>query len=457
MKKSTLYTISAALLIIIGIYWPSGIANSLFDIIVHIRFAIHTGDGGTLITDAMWLCVLFSIPNILIFMGLDLLRQHFKVLKSSWWRYMIFTFLFAALKIIPAIIFHQSIEILSAFLGVIFTLFLIHITHYVKHATLPHVIIAFQVFFLMEWLNVMPAFSRYHLGYSDISVSLKIASGYLDNVSTINAIGLSFVAVLTVSSLMTAIIFRLYVQNLAIVEENYANALAFESIQTKMMNNRVYQEINVLAHDLKTPLATVRGLSSLLVLTKDLKKLEDYGNRIDQAVIKMSDMISGFLYGSSRQWTEVEALINYVRSQIPLETDHIVLSFEMKEDLPPIYINKIRLARAIVNVISNAMIAPNTIEEKRIIIEAKAAAQSVLITIEDNGMGIAPADLDRIWTIGYSSNNTSGLGLPFAKQTVEENEGSITIDSKVGVGTIVTITIPIQPKETEHEKENTNH
>ncbi|HPD01256.1 MAG TPA: ATP-binding protein, partial [Acetivibrio sp.] len=62
--------------------------------------------------------------------------------------------------------------------------------------------------------------------------------------------------------------------------------------------------------------------------------------------------------------------------------------------------------------------------------------------IRDNGVGIEEANLIKIWDVGYSTNNTSGLGLPFAKRIIEDNAGTIDIMSQKGSGTTVTIFLP---------------
>lgn len=78
------------------------------------------------------------------------------------------------------------------------------------------------------------------------------------------------------------------------------------------------------------------------------------------------------------------------------------------------------------------------------------------IRITDDGIGILPEALEDIWMIGYSSKETSGLGLPFAKQTIEENGGIIHIKSTYGQGTMVTVKFPLgQGKEgSEHHGNN---
>lgn len=435
-------------LIVFSILFQELTKPYLYDIIVKIRQSIHSSDSGYLILAAMSSCILFAVPNLFLYLGyeylLKFIGQWFKIPLMP--HNFILVICFVASKYITSLLFFQHIEMIVSLVGLMVTLFFVYLTKHDTGSILPRFFIGFQVFFFSQWLNVMPLFSGLMSGTSDIPVSIKITSDYLGNTYILNSIGFTFIVPMLLSSAMTAMIFRMYMTNLSIAEENYQRAIALETMQNKIMDNRIYQEINTLAHDLKTPLATIRGLASLLAMAKDVNKIETYGNRIDHAVVKMSEMISSFLYGTSRQWIEVAALISYIRAQIPVEDEHIHFITVIDDHLPDVYVNKIRVARALVNLIENAILAQNVEKEKNIRLEVKKDTDYVEIKIIDNGIGIAESDLDKIWLIGYSTNNTTGLGLPFAKQTIDENDGTIDITSQYGVGTEVTVKLPIFEK-----------
>ncbi|MDF2671851.1 MAG: hypothetical protein K0R09_116, partial [Clostridiales bacterium] len=115
---------------------------------------------------------------------------------------------------------------------------------------------------------------------------------------------------------------------------------------------------------------------------------------------------------------------------------------KISDELPDIYVNKIRIARAIINILENAIIVPHKKLYKHIIFEVKPVDNGISIIVEDNGIGIEELDLPLIWEVGFSKNNTSGLGLPFAKQIIEDNEGTIGVKSKPNQGTTFTIFLP---------------
>jgi signal transduction histidine kinase len=257
-----------------------------------------------------------------------------------------------------------------------------------------------------------------------------------------NFMGLAFFLPMFLSAIITSILFMSHDRNISIAEENFQKEKALTAIQSQAMENRIYEEINSLTHDLKTPLVTIRGLNSLLSISKDIGKIGDYTDRIESAVGKMSEMISSFLYDSSRQLLNVDEVVQYVRAQIPVEDERLNIEINAQRDLPSIYVNKIRVVRALINLIENAIVVPYAHDFKEIKIDIIKDNDNVLIIISDNGIGISKEKLDKIWITGYSLNQTSGLGLSFAKKVIEDNEGTIDLKSEEGIGTIVTVSFP---------------
>ncbi|MGL4819016.1 MAG: sensor histidine kinase [Bacilli bacterium] len=81
-------------------------------------------------------------------------------------------------------------------------------------------------------------------------------------------------------------------------------------------------------------------------------------------------------------------------------------------------------------------------------IEAVSQAENVVLTIRDNGIGIPPAELHRVFEKGYTGTNgrtvrkATGMGLYIAKQLAERLYMGLTIDSTLGESTTVTVTFP---------------
>ena len=95
--------------------------------------------------------------------------------------------------------------------------------------------------------------------------------------------------------------------------------------------------------------------------------------------------------------------------------------------------------------------ASQAIEGKgEIRIRTRADGTRVSIQIADNGKGILPEHLPKIFDPGFTTKGTgvgTGLGLSICYNIIQKHKGSITVESEPGKGTEFTITLPIQPQD----------
>lgn len=443
-KHSKVFRAGGVFLISLGLLYPLFSQHMWFSIIVKIREAINTGDSGHLILASAAINALYAIQSTFFFMGTMLVIFHSEL---KCWLKPFDVFLASLIIIIflhwsNSLIFEMPWEPVSTILALVIMLFIFERLFEETNSFIQVFVVSVQVFFAFHWLNIMPIFSSYRFGQSDIPYSVKIAGIYLHAGTVMNFAGFAFFLPFIISAFITATLFISNSRNIRIMRENYEKESEIRNMRAKALENSVYQEVKSLVHDLKTPLVTIRGLNSLLLSSNGQGKLEEYSERIENSVTKMSDMISSFLYEYSRQKLKVVELISYIRAQLPLEDEKINFVITIDEELPDIYVNKIRIARAVINIFENAIIVPYEHPYKLINVEVKTAERGINIIVKDNGIGIRESDLLRIWEIGYSTNNTSGLGLPFAKRIIEDNEGAIDVQSQVDIGTTVTIFLP---------------
>lgn len=444
VKHYKILTVVGILLIGFGLIFPYITQNAWFNIIYKIRMSISVGDSGHLILAAALMSFLYAIQSTFLFLG-AILVMYYSELKLALSKLKISVIFFLAI-----ILLHMSNstisdlpwEPISTILALIIALFIFEKLFGETNSLLHVSIVSIQVFFAFQWLNIMPLFSSYRMGQSDIPYSIKVAGLYLQATSVLNFAGFAFFLPFIVSAFMTTTLFISYSQNIHMMKENYEKEREIQNMKAKELESRIYKEVNSLVHDLKTPLVTIRGLNSLLAVSRNPEKLEEYSGRIDNSVGKMTEMISSFLYETSRQKLQATDLISYIRAQLPLEDDSIKIELKIEELLPNIYVNKIRMARAVINILENAIIVPCKHSYKHIIFEVKPIQNGMNIIVQDNGIGIKESDMSRIWEVGFSTNNTSGLGLPFAKQIIEDNQGTIDIISKPEQGAKVTIFLP---------------
>jgi signal transduction histidine kinase len=123
------------------------------------------------------------------------------------------------------------------------------------------------------------------------------------------------------------------------------------------------------------------------------------------------------------------------------------------DDLPPVRADKAQLDRVFINLIKNAMEAMIDIEEKKLFVWTREADEPgyVVVDVTDNGHGIPPEIMDKIWVAFYTTKGDrggTGLGLAACAQIIGQLGGKITVESEVGAGTTFSVLLPVAGKET---------
>jgi signal transduction histidine kinase len=124
------------------------------------------------------------------------------------------------------------------------------------------------------------------------------------------------------------------------------------------------------------------------------------------------------------------------------------LTLDADEDLPPVWIDKVRIRQVLLNLLSNAV---KFTEQGAITVRARTTGDGfVLISVQDTGVGIAPEHQAKVFTEFQQiqddlnrSHQGTGLGLPISKRLVEMHAGQMTLESTPGVGSTFSFTIPV--------------
>src|SRR5204862_2026539 len=110
--------------------------------------------------------------------------------------------------------------------------------------------------------------------------------------------------------------------------------------------------------------------------------------------------------------------------------------------LPLVAIDRTLFARALTNVIENALHAMPG--RGRLSIVTRRTDTAIVVEVIDTGVGMDPEALARIFEPYFSTKTSgTGLGLTIAKRNIELNGGTIAVSSERGVGTTVTMTLPV--------------
>jgi nitrogen fixation/metabolism regulation signal transduction histidine kinase len=129
--------------------------------------------------------------------------------------------------------------------------------------------------------------------------------------------------------------------------------------------------------------------------------------------------------------------------------DRIALALEIEPGLPPLYVDRVLVARALTNVLENAVHAITGPGAVRLHAGLEPAGGYLHVTVADTGAGMDEQSLQRIFEPYFSTKASgTGLGLPIAQRNVELNGGTVEVESAPGAGTKVIIRLPIATGET---------
>ncbi len=126
------------------------------------------------------------------------------------------------------------------------------------------------------------------------------------------------------------------------------------------------------------------------------------------------------------------------------------------DDLPPVRADKAQLDRVFINLVKNAMEAMIKIEEKKLFVWTREADEPgyIVVDVTDNGYGIPPEIMDKIWVAFYTTKGDqggTGLGLAACAQIIGQLGGKITVESEVGVGTTFSVLLPVAEEDAKDE------
>jgi signal transduction histidine kinase len=120
---------------------------------------------------------------------------------------------------------------------------------------------------------------------------------------------------------------------------------------------------------------------------------------------------------------------------------------ELSQHFPQIAMSEQHLQQILIILLDNSI--KYSQENKTIVISAKQKENTVLLTVSDRGIGIPTEHIPEVFNRFYRidkarsrENGGTGLGLSIAKRLIEKNNGTISIESKEGVGTKVNIVLP---------------
>lgn len=226
------------------------------------------------------------------------------------------------------------------------------------------------------------------------------------------------------------------------------------------VRERTIQYVGSVAHNLRAPITVVKGNAQALLRT---------GKRLNAE--KQAEMLQGIVYAGNQLLNAVDNLLDaslIEAGHFALEKREVsitslagdcvrmlsgsaceqVIELVVEPDVPTVHADPENVMQVLVNLITNAI--KYSPPKSKIVVKVERKADSVAVSVKDEGMGIAEEDLEHIFERYYRSEDAqvrniegTGLGLSISKEIVREHGGELTVQSKPGSGSTFTFTLPI--------------
>ena len=238
----------------------------------------------------------------------------------------------------------------------------------------------------------------------------------------------------------------LYVKDLTATKE-------YEKLKSDM--------ISLMSHELRTPLTSINGFAELLTADENIPaQAREFVSIIANESQRMSRMINTFLSVTQLQRKDKQEVL-----KIPLRLDEVVretitslqpvakkkrirLIEQPAHRIPPVAADKSLITQAVKNLLNNAI--KYSPERTTVTVSTALEAESVRVCVEDRGFGIPAEAKERVWDKFYrvvregqeKDEESTGLGLSFVREVVEQHGGRVDLDSEEGRGSKFSFTLP---------------
>jgi signal transduction histidine kinase len=219
--------------------------------------------------------------------------------------------------------------------------------------------------------------------------------------------------------------------------------------------------LSLMSHELRTPITSIGGFAELLIADEKVPEdAREFLSIIHAESQRVARMLSTFLSMAKLEQKDRQEVLmspltldDVVRETITslqpvAKRKRIRLVERDGQRLPPVAADRSLITQAVANLVDNAI--KYSPERTSVTLSTALEADAVRLTVEDRGYGIPPEDQDRVWEKFYrvardgriKEEESTGLGLSFVRQVVEQHGGQVFLESEIGLGSKVGFTLP---------------
>lgn len=213
--------------------------------------------------------------------------------------------------------------------------------------------------------------------------------------------------------------------------------------------------ISIASHELKTPLTSIKAFNQLMQRSQSLESMASFLKKSQENIFRLEKLIAdlldvtkinaGKMTYNMQEFSFKQMLIDSVESQQLIAPAHQLI-LESVEDVT-YKGDRFRIEQVLNNFLTNAV--KYSPEGGKIIVKSKIELNSLIVSVQDFGIGIAEQDLDKLFNRYYRVDNAAmqfeglGLGLFISSEILKRHQGSFWIESELGKGSVFYFRLPL--------------
>lgn len=244
---------------------------------------------------------------------------------------------------------------------------------------------------------------------------------------------------------------HLMVGKLTAMSNRAGDSMAFlreERVTEAIAQLRRLQSVGAkVAHELKNPLASIKGLCQLVARTPESERTQERLAVVASEISRMETILHEYLSFSrpledlKAETIDLNALARDVLDVLAGRADQAGVTLELEGMPCPVQGDPRRLKEALINLVSNAIEATPT--GGKVALRLRVNPAGATLEVRDTGRGISAEDLERLGTSFFTTRpNGTGLGVVLAQGVITQHGGTLDYKSTVGHGTTATIHFP---------------
>ncbi|NPV72738.1 MAG: phosphate regulon sensor histidine kinase PhoR [Pelotomaculum sp.] len=239
-------------------------------------------------------------------------------------------------------------------------------------------------------------------------------------------------------------------------------ALLRDITERKILQEMRSEFVANVSHELRTPLTSIRGFAETLLdgALEEPDTARRFLEIINSETERLSRLIDELLNLSrleSHKWVPKRQPVNMgelIKRAVAIlqpraVEKNLAIKINLPEDLPVVQGDPDMLSQVLLNLIENAVVYTQAGGE--VSISAAATQDEMKVDVKDNGIGIPPESLSRVFERFYRVDKArsreqggTGLGLSIVKHIIDAHRGSVQVESKVGIGSTFSFVIPLE-------------